>query len=154
MKQLNIFELQNSINKKKQQRVNVYESVLSKCHMKIQIAAKKEKYECFYDVPQYVVGLPLFNINECVDFIISQLQNNGFHVKYYFPKLLHISWYPEGTTQNKRTQKSIEYQNHEDNIPTLLPTYNNTHKYDDTSSMMLHYIPYKNDKGKFVLNID
>ena len=47
MKQLNIFELQNSIHQKKQHRVNVYESVLGKCHSKIRIAAKKEKYDCY-----------------------------------------------------------------------------------------------------------
>ena len=129
MKQLNIFELQNSINKKKQNRTNVYESVLEKCHMKIQTAANKEKYELFYDVPQYVVGLPLFNINECIDFIVKQLTNNGFVVNYHFPKILHISWFP-----------------HKEEISVK--------KDECTPALLMHYIPYKNDKGKFTLNVD
>ena len=64
MKQLNIFELQNSINKKKQNRTNVYESVLEKCHMKIQTAANKEKYECY---PK----------NKFID--IKVINNGGWH---------------------------------------------------------------------------
>ena len=100
MKQLNIFELQNSINKKKQNRTQIYENVLYKCHMKIKTAAKQEKYDCIYDVPQYIVGLPLYNINECMDYIINQLNDNGFNVKYYFPKFLHISWYPPKEKKN------------------------------------------------------
>ena len=129
MKQLNIFELQNSINKKKQNRTQIYENVLEKCHLKIKTAANQEKYECIYDVPQYIVGLPLYNINECMDFIINQLNENGFKVVYHFPKFLHISWYPP-------KEKTIQTEIKED--PALL----------------MHYIPYKNEKGKFTLNVD
>ena len=133
MKQLNIFELQNSIDKKKQNRTNIYETVLEKCHMKIRTAANKEKYEFYYDVPQYVVGLPLFNINECIDFIMKQLTNNGFNVKYNFPKMLYISWFPP-RQEEYMGKKQI--------------------KEETTPALLMHYIPYKNDKGKFTLNVD
>ena len=129
MKQLNIFELQNSINKKKQNRTYIYENVLEKCNLKIKTAASQEKYECIYDVPKYIVGLPLYNINDCMDFIINQLNDNGFVVNYHFPKFLHISWYPP-------KEKTIDSETKED--PALL----------------MHYIPYKNEKGKFTLNVD
>ena len=42
MKQLNIFELQNSINKKKQNRTQIYENVLEKCHLKINRCQSRE----------------------------------------------------------------------------------------------------------------
>tara|TARA_Y100000389_G_scaffold90039_1_gene86577 strand:- start:1960 stop:2349 length:390 start_codon:yes stop_codon:yes gene_type:complete len=129
MKQLNIFELQNSINKKKQNRTQIYENVLEKCHLKIKTAASQEKYEYIYDVPQYIVGLPLYNINECMDFIINQLNDNGFQVNYHFPKLLHISWYPP------KEEKLIT-------------------EIKEDPALIMHYIPYKNDKGKFTLNVD
>jgi hypothetical protein len=129
MKQLNIFELQNSINKKKQYRTNVYESVLEKCHTKIKHAAIKEKYELYYDVPQYIVGLPLFNINQCIDFMIRNLSDNGFKVLYNFPKMLHISWYPPAEQIERKQLKQ-------------------------DPSLLMHLIPYKNEKGKFTLNVD
>jgi hypothetical protein len=99
--------------------------------MKIRTAANKEKYEFYYDVPQYVVGLPLFNINECIDFIIKQLTNNGFNVKYNFPKMLYISWFPPGEEQISK--KEVK---------------------EATPALLMHYIPYKNEKGKFTLNVD
>lgn len=137
MKQLNIYELQSSINRKQEHRNLIYESVLKKCHIKIKSAADKELYEINFDVPQYVVGLPLYNINNCLNFIIEQLQSNGFKVIYHFPKLLQISWFPS----NKNNEQSNNYgQNNEQN--------------NDQSRLFLNYIPYKNDKGKFVLNID
>ena len=139
MKHLNIYELQNTISRKKQNRTNIYESVLHKCHIKIRNATEREKYECVFDVPEYVVGLPLFNLNHCIDFLVKQLQNNGFKVYYHFPKLLHITWYPH--TEEK--DNAIEYEAKD----------NPTSSVDDTS-LLLHYIPYKNDKGKFTLNID
>lgn len=141
MKHLNIFELQNTISRKKQHRTNIYESVLHKCHIKIKSAANQERYECIFDVPNYVVGLPLFNINECIDFILNQLTDNGFKVYYHFPKLLHITWYPqkEGLLEHKPSPGSS----------TISSVINN-----EDPALLLHYIPYKNDKGKFTLNID
>lgn len=142
MKQLNIFELQNSINRKKEHRNSIYEKVLAKCHAKIKTAADKELYETLFDVPSYVVGLPLYNINNCLQFITNHLENNGFKVTYFFPKLLQISWYP---TSHYSSNQNMSHTSLENNFN---PTNN------DESQLFLNYIPYKNEKGKFVLNID
>lgn len=153
MKQLNIFELQSSINKKKQNRVYVYDEVLGKCHTKIQSAAKKEFYECIYDVPHYVVGLPLYNITECINHLIEQLKYNGFEVTYFFPKTLYISWRPKADTciehKANNSHKAVMPQD----APKTLNDITST-TYQDSDSMLLNYIPYKNEKGKFVLNVD
>lgn len=162
MKQLNIFELQTSINKKKQNRISVYEEVLGKCHAKIQVAAHKEFYECIYDVPNYVVGLPLYNITECINHLIEQLKHNGFSVTYFFPKTLYISWRPKSALAIEHTNTDLPTRNapgagpHRQPRPETLTDISkiqsNYQEPDD--SMLLNYIPYKNDKGKFVLNVD
>lgn len=150
MKQLNIFELQNSIDRKKQHRNSIYESVLHKCHLKIKTAAHRELYEVFFDVPQYVVGLPLYNINNCLNYIMEHLENNGFKVTYMFPKLLKISWYPS-TPQTLTTPSSSSLSNHHQ---SLHPTTSIPIDDHNDPQLFLNYIPYKNEKGKFVLNID
>jgi len=136
MKQINIFELQNTVHKKKTRRTHVYDIILQKCHLKIEQAANKENYFCYFDVPEYVVGLPLFNISECIEHLIDKLKDNGFKVDYIFPKLLHVSWYP---VSEKR-----------------MDTLSNTSqtKSDTKESLFLNYVPYVNPKGKFVLNVD
>lgn len=132
MKQINIYELQNTINKKENLRASIFQKVLSKCHTKIQNAASNEQYFVIYDVPEYVVGLPLYNLNKCIEYLVSQLKENGFTVEHKLPKLLVISWYPKLT--DVPDQGSTQTQ--------------------DASQLFLNYIPYKNDKGKFVLNVD
>lgn len=169
MKQLNIFELQSSIDKKKSYRTNVFDQVLERCHKKIVIAAQKECYECVYDVPHYVPGLPLFNVNDCINHLIDQLKLNGFDVTYYFPMTLLVSWRPKevpsiehnprgpnrqeamggrggGSVRPHSTPPSVI----EGSLREVFPTRASS----SSDAMLLNYIPYKNDKGKFVLNVD
>jgi hypothetical protein len=152
MKQINIFELQNSINKKENLRISTYEKILERCHQKIKNAASNEQYFVIYDVPHYIVGLPLYNLNNCIEFLITQLKENGFKVEHKLPKFLVVSWYP---TQSTNT---ITYnnQNNPNNNINDIPSYqqNNNSSPIDKNQLYLNYIPYKNDKGKFVLNVD
>ena len=47
---------------------------------------------CFYNVPKYIFGIPLYDIKSCVMFLVTALVKNGFDVKYTHPNLLYISW--------------------------------------------------------------
>jgi hypothetical protein len=132
MKQINIFELQNSVSKKKEMRKNVFLNILNKCHTKIKEAAKKELYLCHYEVPRYVLGLPLYNLDDCVNFISNELIQNGFVVERLYQKILIISWFPNYALEN-----------------TTEPT-----EVSNNSDLLLKYIPYKDTSGKFVLNVD
>lgn len=125
MKQLNISELRNQVLMKQRRRTAVYDEVLKKCHFRIQRAATNEQYECAYEVPRYVVGLPLYSMDECIDHIKEQLSQNGFTVTYMFPVTLQITWFPP----------KVEKPRDEDAAST-------------------YAIGYKNDKGKFVLRVD
>lgn len=138
MKQLNIYELHNTINKKKNIRTSVFNTVLNKCHTKIKQAAEKEQLSIFYNIPAYIVGLPLYNLEECSKFIHDNLQQNGFKVTYIAAYIVHISWEIE---KNK---------------PLCL---------DETERLLLlNHIPDdtkkkckdtgKNRKEKFILNVD
>lgn len=149
MKQINIFELQNSINKKENLRISTYEKILERCHQKIKNAASNEQYFVIYDVPHYIVGLPLYNLNNCIEFLITQLKENGFKVEHKLPKFLVVSWYP---TQSTNT---ITYNNQSNPNNNDIPSYQqNNNSPIDKNQLYLNYIPYKNDKGKFVLNVD
>ena len=43
-------------------------------------------------VPEFIVGAPIYNMTECLEFVINALKKNGFLVRYYFPKMLYVSW--------------------------------------------------------------
>ena len=92
MKNLNIYDLQKEISKKKEQRTRSFDKVLEICHNKIKEASKKELTKMYFNVPEYVMGLPMYNLTNCIEHIIHCLQQNGFYVRYYFPKYIYISW--------------------------------------------------------------
>jgi hypothetical protein len=92
VKPMNIYDLYRGIQQKKMKRIKSYDTVLSKCYAHIQKAADTELFQTFFEVPVFIVGLPLYDLNHCTAYIITQLRNNGFLVTYYFPRILYISW--------------------------------------------------------------
>jgi hypothetical protein len=45
-----------------------------------------------YTVPPFVIGLPHFDLQDCIIYIVFHLRNNGFEVRFTYPNLLYISW--------------------------------------------------------------
>lgn len=102
--QLNILQLHRTINEKRQKKNEAFQRVLCICHKRIQAAADGQQMMTFIVVPEFVVGFPMFNMNECLEYIIDALRKNGFLVRYYFPKILYISWDFEEIKAEKRPE--------------------------------------------------
>jgi len=51
-----------------------------------------EEVFCFFQIPEYIAGLPLYNITECVMYILNLLHDKGFNARYCDPYMLYISW--------------------------------------------------------------
>jgi hypothetical protein len=105
--QLNILQLHRTIQEKKQKKNESFQRVLTICHRRIQVAADGQQMNVFIVVPEFVVGCPMFNMNECLEYVIDALRKNGFLVKYYFPKILYISWDYEEINADKRPPAPI-----------------------------------------------
>ena len=45
-----------------------------------------------YSVPPFILGLPSMDLQDCIVYIVFQLRNNGFEVRFTYPNLLYISW--------------------------------------------------------------
>ena len=72
-------------NKEKElKKIKVFNSILKKCEKKIKLYANNDKFECYFEIPKFYLGAPLYNINECVYFIIHKLKNK-FKVHYFAP---------------------------------------------------------------------
>ncbi len=112
MSMINIDELHKKRIEKLNRKNEIYELILKKCHNRIKLVAKlnNDICFCFYIVPNYIYGIPLYNFNECMKYVVTSLVKNGFDVKYTHPNLLYISWL------NKSNPKSIE--NTKINTPT------------------------------------
>jgi hypothetical protein len=89
---LNIHSLNNVRDQKEINKQEIYKKVLQKCHHRIKICANKGSSECCYIVPEYIYGIPKYDILNCALYIVNKLNLNGFTVKYTYPNLIYINW--------------------------------------------------------------
>ena len=83
--------------RKKQQDLNtlaLYNRILARVHARIKTVARQQKQEqfCWYVVPEMIIGIPKYDNAACIAYMIDQLRENGFAIKYTHPNLLLISW--------------------------------------------------------------
>lgn len=116
---LNIHQLHKEIEKRETLKNNTYKIILKKVHYRIMLINKKsEECYCYYIVPTFLFGLPLYNVTKCIIFIMEDLLSRGFQVTYTHPNLLFISW--------KEKPKQIEAPKNEQLGLINNTVYNNT----------------------------
>lgn len=89
--------LDDLYEKKKQydlNTLNIYNKLLNRVHDKIKTTSRqsKDNQYCWFLVPEIIIGLPKYDNEACIAYIIDKLMTNGFIVKYTHPNLLFVSW--------------------------------------------------------------
>jgi hypothetical protein len=92
MKHLNINDIIVNNEIRAHKRKESLDKVLDMCYKKIENSSKLDNIACFFDVPEFVIGFPLFNLNECIVYVYNHLINSGFTAQYIFPRILYVSW--------------------------------------------------------------
>ena len=75
-------------------KTKVYQKILQRAHNKIKITSRQRNNMkcCWFVIPEFILGLPKYNIELCTQYLMEKLDDNGFIVKYTYPNLLFISW--------------------------------------------------------------
>ena len=96
-------------------KIKIYDKILNRIHKKIKTTARNRNSECFcmYVIPEFILGIPKYDITLCTTHIIDKLEKNGFKIKYTHPNLLFISWnhyipYYERQEYKKKTGINID----------------------------------------------
>jgi hypothetical protein len=83
---INIDELNNNSKQKEKKQNLIYDEILKKCHHKIKKTSETTTSGfCFYIIPEYIYGFPLYNFKGCILYIFKTLTKNGFEVRYTHP---------------------------------------------------------------------
>jgi|TARA_B110000285_G_C15020399_1_gene561245 hypothetical protein len=108
MSSIDIRDLHRKTNELKNRKVKIYDEVLQKCHHRIKLVSKLTPLNqwCFYIIPKVLFGIPLYNLAECVEYLVKLLSENGFRVAYTHPNLLLITWFESNTDVKKSTYTS------------------------------------------------
>lgn len=91
---INIYSLRKKKSQRESRRLEIYQTVLKKCHRRIQLVAESSKDEAsmFFVIPTVMVGMPTYDITSCGEYITHHLSMNGFRVLLLTPEQLFISW--------------------------------------------------------------
>ena len=91
---INIDELYETRQKSDLFKLETYNKVLARVHSRIKMTGRRSKQEqyCWYVVPEVMLGAPTFDRGECIAYLVNELQDNGFAVRYTHPNLLFVSW--------------------------------------------------------------
>lgn len=91
---LNLDELYKQQKITNDHKIKIYQKILGRVHNKIKHVSRirnNNKF-CVYILPEFILGVPRYDMNTCTMYVIEKLTKNGFNIKYTHPNLLWISW--------------------------------------------------------------
>lgn len=148
MPHIDINDLHRERDKRTNVRNEIFNKILSRCHSRIKSISKlSDVCCCFFEVPAYVYGLPVYNQMECIHYIIKDLFDDGFKVEFAEPNILFITWY------DKPKRKSLS----DIAGDTRLPIYNKdelrrTNNYNTNNSLYHDGLSELELKSNHILN--
>ena len=78
----------------KNNKIKTFQKILTRVHKKIKLASRNNigDKHIFFFVPEFIIGVPSYDVNLCTSYLMDKLNDNGFKIKYTHPNLLFISW--------------------------------------------------------------
>ena len=87
-----LFETKREFDENK---LNLFNKILNRIHNKIKLTSRqtrgKEQF-IWYLIPEMMIGVTRYNVEECTGYILRKLRENDFVVRYTHPNLIFISW--------------------------------------------------------------
>lgn len=151
--QLDINSLFEASNKKNLRRLETFDGILKQCHSRIKHYSKHEKTQCFFAIPEFILGTPLYDVNELRTYMMNSLEKNGFKLMYIHPNWLMIDW-SEKSKQKKKEKKSVSFDTQ--TKQEKKPQYKSVEEYKPTGSFVYNQNSMSSleDKTKKILQIN
>jgi uncharacterized protein YijF (DUF1287 family) len=111
--QISIADLYSMKNKKDKIKITTFNVIIEKCHTKIKTIAQQGGMNVFYEIPYVLLGYPLYDINECIDYVIESLRKNTLLVQilpHPNNNTIYISWKPDDVSARKQLTSSKHEQ--------------------------------------------
>lgn len=155
MLDISINELHKKQIDNKNTELENFGKILKQCCEHIKITANSsDATSCFFQLPTFVFGIPLYDFDKCARFIIHNLKNEGFMIMFIKPNTLYISWDIRFTSKknmnilpppppppiNMMQQRQLQ-------MPTQM-NYNKHIEYNNSPSYVEHQPQYKNEYNK------
>jgi len=91
---VNIDELFEKNQRRDQKQLSIFNKILNRIHNRINITARNKRVDKYiwFTIPEYIFGEPIYDKNDCIAYVITKLETNGFFIKYMHPNTVFVSW--------------------------------------------------------------
>ena len=88
-----VYDIHKEQKEKEDKNIKIYNIILKKLFQKIKLTVQTTYNNyCFYQLPEYLQGYPLYNMTKCLWYITNILHAKGFHSKYCNDHIIFIKW--------------------------------------------------------------
>lgn len=108
---LSIKEIQEREKQKKDSRKEIYTRILQQVNRRIEMAYNLGSMSIVVKIPEFILGLPNYNIEKVTIYIHRQLLLLGFRATIVTQGLIHVAW--------GKPEKQTKEQREEDTLPSL-----------------------------------
>ena len=133
---LDVSVIQKKQLAREKRRLKLYEIIALKCFNKISEEAAMESTFLFFQIPEFVTGLPIYDTLEAAEYLITVLQKKGYSSKYCGDSVLFITW----TFYRKNYAALLEGSSHHH--------HHNNHQSSNSENSLLNNLNlnYKNNE--------
>lgn len=86
-------ELIKQQKEREERKKKTFDKIYSVIEKKITLASAGDYYYTWYQIPEFLVGLPLYSVEDCRKYIQEKLKNNGFETEFFSPNILLMKWF-------------------------------------------------------------
>jgi len=94
-------KLINDQKERDERKKLTFDKVFIKIEKKIILASAANFYYCWYSIPEFIVGLPMYSLRECKEHIENKLKKDGFEIEFFEPNILLVNWFPKEKSKDK-----------------------------------------------------
>lgn len=93
-KRINIDELYEKDKRRDLKQLSIFTKILNRIHKRIMTTNKMRRNDkhIWFAIPEFIFGEPIYDKGDCIAYVVTKLQENGFFIKYMHPNTLFISW--------------------------------------------------------------
>lgn len=85
-------ELLKEQENKKKQKEKTFKKIYKNLEKRIIIANSANHNSIWFEIPEFILGVPIYKVLECKDYLQKKLEKNGFSSKFLEPKYLSVDW--------------------------------------------------------------
>ena len=74
--------------KRNKLKEKIYKKIYKRIEKKIKLCSNINSYECWYEIPEFILNLPLYSLDDCMKYVVNQLKKDGFIVTILNEKIL------------------------------------------------------------------